>query len=128
MLSLKTDDHPIWFWSLLSKVFPISIPASPGFFATGWSPGETLGNSNILSFDWLFHVTTYCFAPEILHFHFIVPEPLQATNHCQKSLRTPGSRLRSSLVGRVPSCTAGSMSLVQILTGSLTRVLNVRLC
>ena len=33
-----------------------------------------------LLFDWLLHVTTYCFVPEILaHFHSIVPASLQAT-------------------------------------------------
>ena len=41
-----------------------------------------MGNSNKISFfDWLFRVTTYCFAPEILaHFDSIVTESLQATN------------------------------------------------
>ena len=34
-----------------------------------------------LLFDWLFRLTTYCFAPEILtHFHYTVPESLRATN------------------------------------------------
>ena len=65
---------------VLATGIPISIPEFSGFFDSGWSPGETLGKSNKIS-DWLFRVTTYCFAPEILgHFHSIVPESLQATN------------------------------------------------
>ena len=31
----------------------ISIPESPGFFVSSWSPGETLGKGNEISFYWL---------------------------------------------------------------------------
>ena len=69
------NDNP----KLLARI--IDNPRVLRLFFSGWSPGDTLGNSNIIYIFLirLFRVTTYCFAPEFLaHFSSIVPKSLQA--------------------------------------------------